>query len=65
LLNTAEGITRLRGRWLTLENPWLAVPVAATALFHPAFLLRQSSFKREAWRDLLAIEHHLGAREER
>jgi len=56
LLHTGEGITRLRGRWYEFQSPGMAAPVPATAIFHPAYLLRQSAAKREAWRDLLEIE---------
>lgn len=56
LLNSAEGITRLRGRWVEFRPPSSATPIPTIAIFHPAFLLRQSLAKREAWRDLLEIQ---------
>ncbi len=44
-----RGITRLRGGWTeALERPCLP-------MFHPAYLLRQPSAKREAWQDLLTL----------
>ena len=49
LLGMKEGITRLRGRWLDYQG----IPVMPT--FHPAFLLRQESAKREAWSDLQQV----------
>jgi len=55
LLNRAEGITKLRGRWLA----WRDVPVMA--IYHPAYLLRQPALKRQAWKDMLAIQHRLEA----
>ncbi len=58
MLGRSEGITRLRGRWFNFargERP--AIP--ATAIFHPAFLLRQPACKRETWKDLLAIRARL------
>ncbi|MEE3101469.1 MAG: uracil-DNA glycosylase, partial [Pseudomonadota bacterium] len=59
LLETAVGITRLRGTW----RDWRGVPVLPT--FHPAFLLRQPERKREAWRDLRALRAALdGAKPE-
>jgi DNA polymerase len=60
LLDRSEGITRLRGVWHSLRSPDLGTPVDAVATFHPAYLLRQPSHKREAWRDLLAIKARLG-----
>jgi DNA polymerase len=61
LLGRSEGITRLRGRWLAYQGPGLPAPVDAIATFHPAYLLRQPSHKRESWRDLLAIRARLDA----
>jgi DNA polymerase len=54
LLERSEGITRLRGRWLTC--PGLGEDLATLAIFHPAYLLRQPALKAQAWRDLLAIK---------
>ncbi len=55
LLNRPDGITRLRGRRFEYESPGLAGPMPALATYHPAFLLRQPSQKREAWQDLLTL----------
>ena len=54
LLNITNGISRMRGRWLSYEN----IPVMAT--FHPAFLLRQESAKRETWNDLQQVMARFG-----
>jgi uracil-DNA glycosylase len=53
LLNTKEGITRLRGRW----HKWNGIPLMIT--YHPSYLLRQynQQAKREAWEDLKALLH--------
>ncbi len=56
LLGRREGITRLRGQWFPFSTPRLEGTIEATATFHPAYLLRTPSAKREVWRDLLAIE---------
>jgi uracil-DNA glycosylase len=58
LLRRQEGIMRLRGKWMTYE-PASGEPVAARALLHPAFLLRQPAQKRETWNDLLEIRARL------
>jgi DNA polymerase len=63
LLGRAEGITRLRGRWFPLEVPGLDRAVPAMATYHPSFLLRTPARKGEAWRDLLAVQSKLEARE--
>ena len=59
LLGRSEGITKLRGRWFEYAGPGLVGPVPATAIFHPAYLLRSPAQKRLAWRDLLAIKTRL------
>jgi len=59
LLDTNQGITRLRGRWVEQGVPGLAAPVPTMPTFHPAFLLRNAAAKRQAWRDLLAVETRL------
>lgn len=54
LLETEEGIMRLRGKW----GSYRGIPVMPT--FHPSFLLRQPDRKREAWEDLLQVLVRLG-----
>ncbi len=58
LLNTREGIMKLRGRWLIYATPRMeAVPTRA--ILHPAYLLRSPAQKRDTWRDLIAIKRRL------
>jgi len=59
MLAETAGVGRLRGKWFTYSTPKLPRPVQATALFHPAYLLRSPAHKREAWRDLLMIRDKL------
>lgn len=59
MLGRSEGITRLRGRWFEYATPRMSHPVPAIATFHPAYLLRSPSQKREVWRDLLQIRKKL------
>ena len=54
LLETDEGITRLRGKWGIYRD----IPVMPT--LHPSYLLRQPALKKEAWEDLLAVLARLG-----
>jgi uracil-DNA glycosylase family 4 len=59
LLGIGEGVTKLRGRRLLYPlADGSALP--AMVIFHPAYLLRQATHKRLAWRDLLAIQRLLG-----
>lgn len=55
LLGTAGGITRLRGNWRLYQGK---IPVMPT--FHPAYLLRTPSAKREVWEDLQAVLRQMG-----
>jgi len=48
-----KGITRLRGKW----DKAFGLPVLP--MFHPAYLLRTPSAKREAWADLLSLKARL------
>lgn len=59
LLGRAESVGKLRGRWFPYQSPGLSRPLATTATFHPAYLLRSPAQKRLVWRDLLAIKRKL------
>ncbi|MEE8393701.1 MAG: uracil-DNA glycosylase [Rhodospirillales bacterium] len=59
LLAQSEGVSKLRGKWFTFSTPRLASPIAATAIFHPAYLLRSPLQKRAAWKDMVAIKGKL------
>ncbi|WP_427025923.1 uracil-DNA glycosylase [Aureimonas ureilytica] len=62
LLRSEEGIMRLRGRWASVTLP-NGVAVPTMAMLHPAYLLRQPSQKRLAWRDLLSLRQKLDTKE--
>ena len=57
LLRSEETVGRLRGRVHTLGNP--EIPVVVT--YHPAYLLRTPTQKREAWKDLCLARRVSGA----
>ncbi len=59
LLDTTEGIMRLRGRWRTYRTPDMAAEIPVLPTYHPAYLLRQPSQKRDSWRDLLSIKQKI------
>ena len=54
MLDVAEGIMRIRGKWRALQVG--THDAQAMATLHPAYLLRTPAAKRLAWRDLLAIK---------
>ena len=63
LLNTDEGITRLRGKVTTYQPLTAEIggrDVVCIPTFHPSFLLRTPVKKREAWADLLLLSSRLG-----
>lgn len=59
VLQTDEGVMKVRGQWREwrLAEGGVAAPVMAT--LHPAFLLRQPGFKRQAWQDILSLADRL------
>jgi DNA polymerase len=59
VLGESAGVSKLRGRWFAYSSPRLARPIQATAMFHPAYLLRTPAQKRDAWRDLLMLRKRL------
>jgi DNA polymerase len=55
LCGISGGITRLRGTWRLYRGT-----VAVMPTFHPAYLLRTPSAKKEVWLDLQEVVRHLG-----
>jgi uracil-DNA glycosylase family 4 len=60
LLGSTEGITRLRGQWKLYRGK---IPVMPT--FHPAYLLRTPTAKRDVWKDLQEVLRHLNSSTQR
>ncbi len=58
LLNTTEGILRLRGNWRVYSGP-SGIGIPAMPTLHPAYLLRTPAHKRLAWRDFLEAKMKL------
>lgn len=59
ILDTPEGIMRIRGKWREAQIGSRTIKTMAT--LHPAYLLRTPAAKRQAWRDLLAVRAQLGS----
>jgi len=57
LLNTKQGITRMRGTWYTYDE----IPVMPT--FHPSYILRNggdsSPLKKQVWEDIKKVLEYL------
>ena len=50
ILENDIGITKLRGKWHKFKN------IDVMPMYHPAYLLRQPSQKKQTWEDLLNIK---------
>ena len=59
LLNSKQGITRLRGQFQDYQG------VKVMPTFHPAYLLRDPSKKKETWEDLKKVRDYLDANAKR
>ena len=60
VLKIHEPISKMCGKFFDYQNQYLQTPIKSTVLFHPSYLMRQSSKKRETWLDLLVIKEFLG-----
>ncbi|MBK8268603.1 MAG: uracil-DNA glycosylase [Planctomycetes bacterium] len=63
LLNTRDGITRIRGTWRDFYpsgTSLIGEPIPLMPTFHPAYLLRTPAEKSKAWSDLKAVMAKLG-----
>ena len=49
-------ISKIRQEYYQYQNQYLTKPITTTALFHPAYLLRQPFQKKATWYDLLKIQ---------
>lgn len=59
ILQSNEGIMKLRGKWLSYQTATMEKPIRTLATFHPAYLLRAPGQKRLAWLDLLMLKQAL------
>jgi len=59
VLNTSEGIMKLRGQWQEWRLPEGNVSAPVMPTLHPAFLLRTPMAKKAAWADVLELAARL------
>ncbi len=52
-------ITKIRKEYYHYTNPYLDHEIPVTALFHPAYLLRQPLQKKTMWYDLLHLQDYI------
>jgi len=61
LLGKNAGISKIRQEYYLYSNEYLSQPIQTTALFHPAYLLRQPMQKKTTWYDLIKIQEFIDA----
>lgn len=61
LLGKNLQISKIRQEYYQYSNSWLDQPITTTALFHPAYLLRQPTQKKTTWHDLLKIKSYISS----
>jgi DNA polymerase len=59
VLQINDPISKVCGKFFDYKNQHLENPIKSTVLFHPSYLMRQSSKKRETWLHLLKIKEFL------
>lgn len=60
LLNTTEGITRLRGKLISKNLIDGAPAISVLPTYHPAALLRNPDLKKDVWEDMKRLRSLLG-----
>lgn len=61
ILGDSRGITRLRGQMFEYGNSYMDGKIPVHVIYHPSYLLRQPSGKKQTWADLLALKAALSA----
>lgn len=59
LLGEGFQISKIRQEYYSYKNKYLDSEIKATALFHPAYLMRQPMQKKTTWHDLLKIKEFI------
>lgn len=62
LLGSHLKISKVRQEYYSYTNQYLSEEITTTALFHPAYLLRQPMQKKTTWYDLLKIKEFIISR---
>jgi len=59
ILGITTPISKIRGEFMDFSPEFLDKTIKTFTIFHPSYLMKQSSKKRIAWQDLLALEQFL------
>ncbi len=59
VLGITDPISSVRGKFMDFAPKFLSRKIKTFVVFHPSYLMRQSSKKKLAWHDMLALEQFL------
>lgn len=59
VLGIKDPITQIRGQLMDFAPEFLSRKIKTFTIFHPSYLMRQSSKKKIAWQDMLTLENFL------
>ncbi len=59
VLNSKDSVTALRKKVNSYHSPYLNKDIPCFTIYHPSFLLRSPSQKKNAWADMLKIKAYL------
>lgn len=59
VLGIDEPVSNVRGKFMDFEPKFLSRKIKTFTIFHPSYLMRQSSKKKVAWQDMLELEKFL------
>ncbi|MDX2083543.1 MAG: uracil-DNA glycosylase [Rickettsiales bacterium] len=59
LLGITDAISSVRGKFIDFAPQFLEQKIKTFTIFHPSYLMRQSTKKKVAWQDMLALEQFL------
>jgi uracil-DNA glycosylase family 4 len=59
VLGITDPVSGVRGKFMDFSPKFLSRTIKTFTIFHPSYLMRQSSKKKIAWQDMLALESFL------
>lgn len=59
VLGITDPVSGIRGKFMDFSPKFLSRTIKTFTIFHPSYLMRQSSKKKIAWQDMLALEKFL------
>jgi len=61
VLGIHDPVGQIRGKFMDFAPKFLSKKIKTFTIFHPSYLMRQSSKKKIAWQDMLALEKFLNS----